>query len=490
MKTLHLTNSWHETSGGIATFYRALIEEANRRAHEIRLIVPAGADRVEQVSEFGRIYHLGAPKARLNSNYRVIYPSQFIPPGSKIQQILAFERPDLVEISDKYTLNYLGALLRMRLVQRLNFRPLVVGLSQERMDDNFRAYLGGIPFSSQFCSVYMKWLYFPFFDHHIVNSEYTADELLSAARGQLVPRGTWVRPMGVDLGRLSPQRRRPDLRRRLLHNFGASEAATLLLYVGRLVPEKNLSLLFDLLGRLSKDGERDYRLLVVGEGIERDLWESRCAEHMPGRAVFFGHIHDKDVLADLYANSDVFVHPNPREPFGIAPLEAMASGLPLVAPNAGGVTSYANPLNAWTVPPDVKSYVAAVDEIVTDRAMAAAKTLKAIEAARQFGWATVAVSFLELYEQLKRLEADVHALSAPAFCSTPARGLQAAMMRAAAHVAKKGFQVWTRLAPEADSSRISNPCYPPAMTAGRIEVSDSERTGLAGPPYRGHFRPQ
>ena len=440
MKTLHLTNSWHETSGGIATFYRALIGEANRKGHEIRLIVPAEADRVEQVGEFGRIYHLRAPKARFNSNYRVIYPSQYVSPGSKIQQILALERPDLVEISDKYTLNYLGALLRMRLVQRLDFRPLVVGLSQERMDDNFRAYLGAVPFSAQFCSVYMKWLYFPFFDHHIANSEYTADELRTAAQGQFVPRGTWVRPMGVDLDRLSPQRRCPDLRHRLLQKFGLSDDATLLLYVGRLVPEKNLALLFDLLRRLSKEGVRDYRLLVVGEGIERALWESRCATKMPGRALFLGHIPDKDVLADLYANSDVFIHPNPREPFGIAPLEAMASGLPLVAPNRGGVTSYANLENAWTVSPEVESYAVAVGEVVTNRALAAAKTLKAIDAARRFGWATAAASFLELYEQLKRLEADEDALPAPAFCSTPARGFQAVVMRAAAQIAKRGFQ--------------------------------------------------
>ena len=92
-------------------------------------------------------------------------------------------------------MNYLGALLRLRLLDAVDFHPVVVGLSQERMDDNFRAYLGGIPFSPKFCSLYMRWLYFPFFDHHIANSDYTASELRTAAEGQLVPRGTWVRPM-------------------------------------------------------------------------------------------------------------------------------------------------------------------------------------------------------------------------------------------------------------------------------------------------------
>ncbi len=63
--------------------------------------------------------------------------------------------------------------------------------------------------------------------------------------------------------------------------------------------------------------------------------------------LFYGHVGARETLARLYASCDVFVHPNPREPFGIGPLEAMASGVPLVAPAAGGLLSYANDTNAW-----------------------------------------------------------------------------------------------------------------------------------------------
>ncbi len=196
MKTMHLTNSWHENSGGIATFYRALIAEANRRGQQIRLVVPAALDQIEEAGEFGRIYHIQSPRSPLNRDYRMIYPSQFLFPESKLQQILIAERPDLVEISDKYTLNYLGALLRQRLLQAVDFRPVVIGLSQERMDDNFRAYLRDVPFSQKFCSLYMRWLYFPFFDHHIANSDYTVSELRPAAKGKFWPVGSgtvrWV----------------------------------------------------------------------------------------------------------------------------------------------------------------------------------------------------------------------------------------------------------------------------------------------------------
>jgi alpha-1,6-mannosyltransferase len=442
---MHLTNSWHENSGGIATFYRALTAEANRRGQQIRLVVPAALDQIEEVGEFGRIYHIQSPASPLNPDYRTIYPSQFLFAESKLQQILIAERPDLVEISDKYTLHYLGALLRQRLLHGVDFRPVVVGLSQERMDDNFRAYLGDIPFSQKFCSLYMRWLYFPFFDHHIANSDYTVSELRPAAQGQLVPRGTWIRPMGVDLTQLSPQRRSPELRRRLLQNFGCSEESVLLLYTGRLAPEKNLPLLFDLLIHLSRNSARDYRLLVAGDGIERRRWEKKCAQEISGRALFLGHIKDRRVLADLYANSDVFVHPNPREPFGIAPLEAMASGLPLVAPNTGGVASYANVENAWISEPSVESFAGAVEEAATNRPLTSEKIKKALATAQSYRWESVASLFLDLYCELSKTPATQNAVPKPAFYSSPAAGLRAVLMHAVSQSAVKSFRLGSTL---------------------------------------------
>jgi len=238
LKSLHLTNCWHEKSGGIATFYRALMSEANRRRQPLRLVVPGEKSRIEEADEFAKIYHMQAPRSLLNAEYRSIYPPQFLFSGSKLQAILAAERPDLVEVCDKYTLNYLGPLLRHRLLRSLDFRPTVVGLSCERMDDNFRTYIGRVPLADAFCSSYMKWLYFPFFDHHVANSQYTAAELRSAAQGHLGERGTWVRHMGVDLEHLSPARRAKTQRSGLLEYFAASDESVLLLYVGRFSSRK------------------------------------------------------------------------------------------------------------------------------------------------------------------------------------------------------------------------------------------------------------
>ncbi len=133
IKTVHLTNAWSRTSGGVATFYRALLAAGNRRGWPVRLVVPGEQDHVEHVGSLGRIYHVAAPPSRLNPCYRNIPPKSFLYAGTKVQQILAEERPDLVEINDKYTLNYLGPVLRVGLAKDLDFRPVTIGLSCERM---------------------------------------------------------------------------------------------------------------------------------------------------------------------------------------------------------------------------------------------------------------------------------------------------------------------------------------------------------------------
>jgi len=144
IKTLHLTNAWHPTSGGIRTFYRALLDASNAAGRAMRLVVPGDRDEIEAYGGSGRIYHLRARRAPVfDSNYRLLLPASYLPPRrSRVETLLADEQPDLVEICDKYALPYLAALLRRHYMPRVT-RPTLVGLSCERMDDNVAAYLSG-----------------------------------------------------------------------------------------------------------------------------------------------------------------------------------------------------------------------------------------------------------------------------------------------------------------------------------------------------------
>ncbi len=275
LKTLHLTNAWHKESGGIGTFYRALLDAANERGHFLRLVVPGAVSRVEEAGPFGRIYSIRAPYAPLNQKYRLLYPHRFLFPGSAIQRILNQERPDLIEVSEKYTMPYLSGLLRVQSLQGVKFRPTTIGLTCERMDENMAAYLSGSRAAAGFCRWYMKWVYFPLFDHHIAVSEHAAAELRPASRGHKVRRGVWIRPMGADCSLFTPARRNQEPQNGLARN---------LVYAGRLAPEKNLPLLVETMARLGPE----YSLAVAGEGPQRPALERDCAGRLPGRVTFPG----------------------------------------------------------------------------------------------------------------------------------------------------------------------------------------------------------
>jgi hypothetical protein len=133
----------------------------------------------------------------------------------------------------------------------------------------------------------------------------------------------------------------------------------------------------------------------------------------------------------------------------------------------GGIISYANMENAWTVNADVASFAAAVSEAATNRTLAAQKAKNALATSRSYGWENVAPTFLELYEELSRLNAATSQAPASAFCSTPAKGVQAALMRGVAYVAKSSFRLWLRFRPNSQSPRPPLGAKPEPGTAAR-----------------------
>jgi alpha-1,6-mannosyltransferase len=393
LTTLHITNSYHPTSGGVRTFYHALLEAANAVRSHVRLVVPGPRSVTEDVGGYGRIYQIAAPAApAFDRRYRMLMPHTYLPWfGGAVVEILERERPDVVEICDKYSLPYLAAMLRKRWHRRVR-RPVLVGLTCERFDDNMAAYVSDSGLARAFTRWYIRHIYGPPFDAHIAVSDYTAAEL----RGALHDREPWfIRtcPMGVDAEGFAPARRSDEVRDRLLRHTGGSARTTLLFYAGRLSPEKNIGLLVEAMRELSNAPGADYRLVVAGEGPVADRLHG-----YPDRIWLCGNL-DRVTLAEYCASCDVFVHPNPREPFGIGPLEAMASGIPLVAPNAGGVLEYASPANAWLAEPTGSAFADAIRAASLGdpgRIDAAMKT------AARFGWRDATRRYFDAYDDLHR----------------------------------------------------------------------------------------
>jgi glycosyltransferase involved in cell wall biosynthesis len=133
----------------------------------------------------------------------------------------------------------------------------------------------------------------------------------------------WQR--GIDIGRFSPDLRDEELRQKY-----RSDGEHILLFVGRLVKEKDLDDLVAM-DRILKEKSQSFKIVVVGDGPMRPELEEKLPD-----AVFTGYLHGKD-LSVMYASSDLFVFPSTTETFGNVILESLASGLPVITVDKGGV---------------------------------------------------------------------------------------------------------------------------------------------------------
>lgn len=402
MKSVHITNYYHKNSGGISTSFNNLLAAAGRHKREVRLIVPGETEGEEQINDYAKIYYVPAKYSPVfDKRYRIILPWQYMSGDSLIRKIMLAEMPDIVEVTDKYTLSMMGAMIRSNKFKQIG-RPMLVHFSCERMDDNIGSFMSEGKIAKWFARRVIGNYTMPSFDYHIANSTYTAEEFVNSVSIDKNPRRSkwffnkcwrWLKaprvpvserifvcPRGVDASQFSPDRRRDDVRREMRERANVPQDSTVLLYAGRISPEKNIPLLVDMMAELSRETERDYRLLVAGAGPLSEWLQTEVDKLGERRIVQFGHL-DKDLLANYYANADVFVHPNPREPFGIAPLEAMASGVATVAPNAGGILSYATADNMWLVEPKGLDFANAVREIMSDESERERRITNAVETA-------------------------------------------------------------------------------------------------------------
>jgi glycosyltransferase involved in cell wall biosynthesis len=201
---------------------------------------------------------------------------------------------------------------------------------------------------------------------------------------------------GVDARLFSPQRRSADLRR----TWGAADDTPVLLYVGRLAAEKNLPLVFQAFDAVRRQ-RADARLVVVGDGpLRKQLQATRSDVHFAG--VLRG-----EALAAHYASADVFLFPSLSETFGNVTLEAMASGLCVVAfaQAAAGELLRDGRSGLLAPPGDTHAFVHAARRALTGEVDLAALRSQARAVAQASDWEPV----LQRFEQrLREVAATMH----------------------------------------------------------------------------------
>lgn len=386
-----VTETYPPELNGVARTLSCLVEGLATHGHRITVVRPRMAG-METASCLGVRQH-GMPSTPIPF-YRSLRMG--LPCRSALRGLWDRERPDLVHIATEGPLGWsaLRTARELGLPVSTDFRT------------NFHAYARhyGAGWLNGWVLGYLR-RFHNAADLTMVPSEPLRRELEGYGFERLAVVGR-----GVDTARFDPAWRDTALRR----EWGVRDCDPVLLYVGRLASEKNLDVLFAAheatASRHAATGA-EARLVVVGDGPLAGILRKRHP-----RAIFTGALHG-DSLSRHYASADLFVFPSLTETWGNVTVEALASGLPVVAWNhaaAGQLVRQGH--NGWLAAPgDHAAFITGVQELASDRNDRKVLREAARASAAGQGWDRVVQ---QAEQEFKRLSASRRSLPLSRDCRT------------------------------------------------------------------------
>ena len=313
MKICDLTQFYSPVSGGVKRYISEKIAWMRRTRPEDRhvLIIP-GEQNACRDDGLARTYTIRSPLVSRTARYRALLNL------TAVEEILEKERPDVIESGDPYQVAWKALASGDALgIPVVAFYHSHFPEAYLRTIDKFFGHIA-VDITRDIARRYVRELY----------NRFAATIVPSPALARLLQdwgvRNTRLGELGVDTA-LFHANADPDETRQVRAALDIADDRILLLYVGRLAPEKNVTTLFDAFAQL--DTTR-FTLVVVGDGSER--------RHLARLRERNENVHwlpyqgDGRQLARLYRAADLFVHPGVQETFGLVALESQASGTPVV----------------------------------------------------------------------------------------------------------------------------------------------------------------
>ncbi|WP_155054487.1 glycosyltransferase [Streptomyces blattellae] len=368
LRIVRLANFVAPASGGLRTALRELGKGFKAAGHEPVLIVP-GERYSDRETEQGRVITLPGPLLPGTGGYRVLIDKR------RVAGLLAELGPDRLEVSDRTTLRWTGKWARRARV------PAVM-VSHETADGVLRTW-GLSENLSRRTADALNVRTAHTYSRVVCTTEFAEREFVRTGARNVVRA-----PLGVDV-----MERHPALRDAGLRAEYARVDEILLVMCSRLSVEKRPGTAVDAVEELVRRGRR-VRLVVAGDGPLRERLEQRARERaLP--VAFLGHVSDKGRLGALQASADVCLAPGPAETFGLAALEAMACGTPVVASASSALPEVIGSAGA-TAADRGAAFADAVDMLL-ERSEADRR-----EAARAraecFGWGAAVEAFLAAHD--------------------------------------------------------------------------------------------
>jgi alpha-1,6-mannosyltransferase len=350
MRIVKLANFVTPTSGGLRRTLEALGPRYVAAGHRCTLIHP-GPTRRSSVVHGVRVEQIPGPTLPMSGGYRVLTRR------TPLQRVLDAARPDVVELSDKTTLSWVPAWLQRRgvptvLIAHDRHDAMLAGTLPDWLP--WRAVIGSLATRASDASAAV-----------VCASDFCAEQFGTDVDIARVP-------LGVDLRTFHPGRAPAPL--------AVGGEAIPLVFVGRLSTEKRPAAAIDATRELVARG-RNVTLRVIGDGPLRGQLEAH-AIGLPVR--FVGHLDDRRSVATIVAGARVMLAPCGTETFGLAVLEALACGTPVVVPPDGGAKELLAPGTGEVVPPTPTAIADAVDRLLADPR--AELTRRCRSHAERFSW--------------------------------------------------------------------------------------------------------
>ncbi|MFB7087391.1 glycosyltransferase [Streptomyces sp. NPDC056296] len=368
LRIVRLANFVAPSSGGLRTALRELGKGFRAAGHDPVLVVP-GERADDRETEQGRVITLPGPLLPGTGGYRVLTGKR------RVAALLEELAPDRLEVSDRTTLRWTGKWARRARV------PAVM-VSHETTDGVLRTW-GLSEEAARRTADALNIRTAHTYARVVCTTEFAEREFVRIGARNVVRA-----PLGVDLAGRHPALRDPALRARY-----ARVDETLLVLCSRLSVEKRPGTALDALAALLRRGERAV-LVVAGDGPLRPRLEQRARERgLP--VTFLGHVADRGLLGALQASADVCLAPGPAETFGLAALEAMACGTPVVASASSALPEVIG--SAGAVAADHgEAFADAVDLLLGRREADRREAARA--RAECFGWDAAVRAFLAAHD--------------------------------------------------------------------------------------------
>lgn len=321
MKIVDVCAFYTPKGGGVKTYIERKLNAAPKMGHDITVIAPGAEDGMEERCPNARIITLKAPKMPLDANYHY-----FEKDVTALHAALTAAQPDLIEASSPWR-------SPSQVARWKGHAPRVLIMHSDPLSAYAYRWFGRIAKRPTIDRAFDR------FWKHLRRLDKQYDSIICAnadLAGRLIDGGltkVTVNAMGVEKNIFTPTLRSEECRAALLAHCGLPPSATLLLGVGRFAPEKRWPMVMS--GVAEASAHHPIGLVLLGDGRDRAKIERRAKRHK--------HIHlmapelNRTALATILASGDALVHGCEGETFGMVGAEARASGLPLIAPDQGGM---------------------------------------------------------------------------------------------------------------------------------------------------------